>query len=37
VPPEALGTQFLCSRSLITTPGVPMHPGAASVYRQQHG
>jgi len=37
VPPEALGRQFLDSRSLISTLGVPMHPGAARVYRHQHG
>jgi TRAP transporter TAXI family solute receptor len=37
VPPRASGTQFGDSRSLINTLGVPMHPGAASVYRHQHG
>jgi TRAP transporter TAXI family solute receptor len=37
VPSQELGTQFLDRRSLITTLDVPMHPGAASVYRHQHG
>jgi uncharacterized protein len=37
VPPEALGTQFLDSRSLISTLGTPMHPGAAAAYRREHG
>jgi uncharacterized protein len=37
VPPEALSTQFLDSRSLIGTLGVPMHPGAATAYRHEHG
>jgi len=37
VPPQALGTQFLDQRALICLLGVPMHPGAASAYRQLHG
>jgi uncharacterized protein len=37
VPPEASGTQFLDGRSLITTAGVPLHPGAAEAYRRWHG
>jgi TRAP transporter TAXI family solute receptor len=36
VPPEALGTQS-DDCSLIDTFGVPMHPGAASVYQGEHG
>lgn len=37
VPPQALGTQFLDQRALICLLGVPMHPGAASAYRELHG
>nr|WP_256127819.1 TAXI family TRAP transporter solute-binding subunit [Arthrobacter sp. SDTb3-6] len=37
VPPETLGTQFLDPRALITTAGVPLHPGAAAAYRRWHG
>jgi TRAP transporter TAXI family solute receptor len=37
VPPQALGTQFLDRRALICLLDVPMHPGAASAYRQLHG
>lgn len=37
VPREALGIQFLDSRTLIGMFGVPMHPGAAIAYRQHHG
>jgi TRAP transporter TAXI family solute receptor len=37
VPAEAAGTQFLDIRSLIGTDGVPLHPGAAQVYRHYHG
>lgn len=37
VPPEALGTQFLDQRALINLLGVPMHPGAATTYRELHG
>jgi hypothetical protein len=37
VPPDARGTQFLDRRALICLLGVPMHPGAASAYRQLHG
>lgn len=37
VPAEAAGTQFLDGRSLIGTGPVPLHPGAASVYRRWHG
>jgi uncharacterized protein len=36
-PTEAAGTQFLDVRSLIGTDGLSLHPGAASVYRRQHG
>ena len=36
VPPDALGMQFLDHCSLIDTD-IPMHPGAASVYRREHG
>ncbi|MEC3917361.1 TAXI family TRAP transporter solute-binding subunit [Nocardia sp. CDC160] len=37
VPSEAAGTQFLDARSLIGTGSVPLHPGAAAVYRRHHG
>ncbi|MFI9506375.1 TAXI family TRAP transporter solute-binding subunit [Nocardia sp. NPDC052566] len=37
VPIEAAGTQFLDGRSLISTGPVPLHPGAAAVYRNWHG
>ncbi|MFE3446437.1 TAXI family TRAP transporter solute-binding subunit [Nocardia sp. NPDC059180] len=37
VPAEAAGTQFLDGRFLIGTGTVPLHPGAAEVYRRWHG
>lgn len=37
VPSQALGTQYLDQRSLITTHGVRMHPGAAAAYRDLRG
>ncbi|GAB4586098.1 TAXI family TRAP transporter solute-binding subunit [Nocardia sp. IFM 10818] len=37
IPAEAAGTQFLTARSLIGTGTVPLHPGAAAVYREFHG
>ncbi|MEV0677601.1 TAXI family TRAP transporter solute-binding subunit [Actinosynnema sp. NPDC050436] len=37
VPDQALGTQFLDVRSLIGTAGLPLHPGAATAYRDLHG
>ncbi|NEW28615.1 TAXI family TRAP transporter solute-binding subunit [Nocardia cyriacigeorgica] len=37
VPAEAAGTQFLDGRFLIGTGTVPLHPGAARVYRRWHG
>ena len=37
VPAEAAGTQFLDGRSLIATGSIPLHPGAADVYRHWHG
>lgn len=37
VPPDAVGAQFLDSRTLIGTLGVTLHPGAADAYRQHHG
>ncbi|RSM78583.1 C4-dicarboxylate ABC transporter substrate-binding protein [Kibdelosporangium aridum] len=37
VPQQALGTQFLDARTLIATAGVPLHPGAADMYRDLHG
>ena len=37
VPQEALGAQFLDVRALIATAGIPLHPGAAAVYRRLHG
>ncbi|RJQ76142.1 TAXI family TRAP transporter solute-binding subunit [Pseudonocardiaceae bacterium YIM PH 21723] len=37
VPQQAVGTQFLDARSLITTAGIPLHPGAADAYRRLHG
>ncbi|MBF6328403.1 TAXI family TRAP transporter solute-binding subunit [Nocardia transvalensis] len=37
VPDAAAGTQFLDARSLISTNNIPLHPGAARVYRRYHG
>ncbi|MGK8553627.1 TAXI family TRAP transporter solute-binding subunit [Nocardia gipuzkoensis] len=37
VPTVAAGTQFLDGRSLISTGSIPLHPGAAAVYRRWHG
>lgn len=37
VPTEAAGTQFLDGRSLVSTGPLPLHPGAAGVYRRWHG
>ncbi|GAB3462967.1 TAXI family TRAP transporter solute-binding subunit [Actinophytocola sediminis] len=37
VPAQALGTQYLDRRSLITTAPVPLHPGAAAAYRDLRG
>ncbi|MEV0293255.1 TAXI family TRAP transporter solute-binding subunit [Nocardia sp. NPDC050710] len=37
VPAEAAGTQFLDTRSLIGTGTVPLHSGAADIYRSKHG
>jgi TRAP transporter TAXI family solute receptor len=37
VPPQALGTQYLDQRSLIATAPLPMHPGAATAYRDLRG
>ncbi|OZM72820.1 C4-dicarboxylate ABC transporter substrate-binding protein [Amycolatopsis antarctica] len=37
VPPQALGTQYLDQRSLVTTGRVPLHPGAATAYRDLRG
>lgn len=37
VPEQVLGTQFLDPRSLITTAGIPLHPGAINAYRTLHG
>jgi uncharacterized protein len=37
VPDQALGTQFLDVRSLIGTTDIPLHPGAATAYRDLHG
>ncbi|MFB9903888.1 TAXI family TRAP transporter solute-binding subunit [Allokutzneria oryzae] len=37
VPQEALGTQFLDVRTLTGTAAIPLHPGAAAVYRRLHG
>lgn len=37
VPGEAVGTQFLDVRNLIGTGEVPLHPGAATTYRDLHG
>ncbi|GAB15917.1 hypothetical protein ARGLB_094_00540 [Arthrobacter globiformis NBRC 12137] len=36
VPPGTLGVQYLDTRSLIYTSGVPLHPGAAAAYRRHH-
>ncbi|MGS2811351.1 TAXI family TRAP transporter solute-binding subunit [Nocardia sp. MW-W600-9] len=37
VPAEAAGAQFLDGRFLIGTGPIPLHPGAAAVYRRWHG
>jgi TRAP transporter TAXI family solute receptor len=37
VPAGALGAQYLDTRSLVYTFGIPLHPGAASAYRAGHG
>ncbi|MCO1577503.1 TAXI family TRAP transporter solute-binding subunit [Crossiella sp. SN42] len=37
IPQEALGIQFLDQRTLISTAAIPLHPGAAAVYRELHG
>ncbi|GLY67685.1 TAXI family TRAP transporter solute-binding subunit [Amycolatopsis taiwanensis] len=37
VPAQAVGTQFLDVRSLISTGAVPLHPGAVTAYRSLHG
>lgn len=37
VPPQALGTQYLDQRSLIATAPLPIHPGAATAYRELRG
>ncbi|WP_367127081.1 TAXI family TRAP transporter solute-binding subunit [Saccharothrix sp. HUAS TT1] len=37
VPAQTLGTQFLDARSLIGTATLPLHPGAATTYRNHHG
>ncbi|MFF1253897.1 TAXI family TRAP transporter solute-binding subunit [Pseudarthrobacter sp. NPDC058329] len=36
VPPGTVGVQYLDTRSLIYTSGVPLHPGAAAAYRGHH-
>jgi uncharacterized protein len=36
VPPGTVGVQYLDTRSLIYTSGVPLHPGAALAYRRHH-
>ncbi|WP_423184462.1 TAXI family TRAP transporter solute-binding subunit [Arthrobacter sp. NyZ413] len=37
VPPGTSGMQYLDTRSLIYTSGVPLHPGAAEAYKRHHG
>jgi TRAP-type uncharacterized transport system substrate-binding protein len=37
VPPGTVGVQYLDTRSLIYTSGVPLHPGAAAAYQRHHG
>jgi TRAP transporter TAXI family solute receptor len=37
VPAGALGAQYLDARSLISTSGIGLHPGAAAAYRRLHG
>lgn len=37
IPQDALGIQFLDPRALISTAAIPLHPGAAAVYRELHG
>ncbi|MGO4147606.1 TAXI family TRAP transporter solute-binding subunit [Paenarthrobacter sp. YAF11_1] len=36
VPPGAVGIQFLDTRSLIYTSGIPLHPGAVDAYKRNH-
>ncbi|MFF2347820.1 TAXI family TRAP transporter solute-binding subunit [Pseudarthrobacter sp. NPDC058119] len=37
VPPGTAGVQYLDTRALIYTSGIPLHPGAAAAYRRHHG
>ncbi|WP_163166496.1 TAXI family TRAP transporter solute-binding subunit [Arthrobacter sp. Alg241-R88] len=37
IPRSSLGVQFLSPESLINTAGLPLHPAAASAYRELHG
>lgn len=37
VPPGTEGVQYLDTRALIYTSGIPLHPGAAAAYRRHHG
>ncbi|WP_427004520.1 TAXI family TRAP transporter solute-binding subunit [Pseudarthrobacter sp. H2] len=37
IPAGALGAQYLDARSLISTSGIGLHPGAAAAYRRLHG
>lgn len=37
VPSGTAGVQYLDTRALIYTSGVPLHPGAAAAYRRHHG
>lgn len=37
VPAGALGAQYLDARSLISTSGIALHPGAVAAYRRLHG
>jgi TRAP transporter TAXI family solute receptor len=37
VPDQAVGAQYMDIRALISTAGIPLHPGAATAYRRLHG
>ena len=37
VPESSAGIQFLTTETLISTGGLPLHPGARTAYRELHG
>ena len=37
VPDSSAGIQFLTTETLISTGGLPLHPGARTAYRELHG